>query len=229
IWSFASYMRPLIKIYGAHLKGTYLGKKLLDVRMDANNQIIPLAMGISQGGTVETWSWFMTNLKECIGEYWETYKAYLVPNFEKSISYIREVRLEAYIILEDARFEKWSRACGPTNRYNYMTSNCAESINALTKIIRKVPIMMLMDYYRCLIQRRHFERRYNDEDEPLADELSRWVAAKVNQRMLKNVTWTVHNIERCVGMTNNRRVLLEDKKRHVSAAASETEADKERA
>nr|GEZ80206.1 transposase, MuDR, MULE transposase domain protein [Tanacetum cinerariifolium] len=105
--------------------------------------------------------------------YWETYKAYLVPNFEKSISYIREVRLEAYRILEDARFEKWSRACGPTNRYNYMTSNCAESINALTKIIRKVPIIMLMDYYRCLIQRRHFERRYNDKDEPLADELSR--------------------------------------------------------
>ncbi|GKB66452.1 transposase, MuDR, MULE transposase domain protein [Tanacetum coccineum] len=36
--------------------------------MDANNQIIPLATGVSQGETVETWSWFLMKLKEFIGE-----------------------------------------------------------------------------------------------------------------------------------------------------------------
>ncbi|GJX96138.1 transposase, MuDR, MULE transposase domain protein [Tanacetum coccineum] len=160
--SFASYMRPLIKIDRAHLKGTYLGTNLLDVGMDTNNQIIPLAMGISQGEAV--------NMVLVYDE--------LVPDFKKSISDIREVRPEAYRILEDTGFEKWSSAYGPANRYNYMTSNCAESINPLTKTIRKVPIMTLMDYYRDLIQRWYFERRYDGEDEPLADELSRWVAAK---------------------------------------------------
>ncbi|GJU22783.1 transposase, MuDR, MULE transposase domain protein, partial [Tanacetum coccineum] len=89
-----------------------------------------------------------------------TCKAYTVPEFEKSISGIRALRPEAYIKLEVVRFEKWSRAHCPANRYNYMTSNCAESINALTKTVTKVPITMLMDYYRDLIQRWYFERRF---------------------------------------------------------------------
>ncbi|GJU87975.1 hypothetical protein Tco_1300398 [Tanacetum coccineum] len=126
----------------------------------------------------------------------QTCKAYTVPDFERSISGIKEMRPEAYKKLEDAGFEKWSRAYCPANRYNYMTSNCTESINALTKTVRKVPITMLMDYYRDLIQRWYIERRYTGEDEPLADELSRWVAAKVNQRMLKSATWTILGIDR---------------------------------
>ncbi|GJW31155.1 RNA-directed DNA polymerase, eukaryota [Tanacetum coccineum] len=119
-----------------------------------------------------------------------------VPEFERSISGIKEMRPEAYRKLEDAGFEKWSRAYCPANRYNYMTSNCAESINALTKTVRNVPITMLMVYYRDLIQRWYFEHRYTGEDEPLADELSRLVAAKVNQRMLKSAAWTVRGIDR---------------------------------
>ncbi|GJZ31628.1 transposase, MuDR, MULE transposase domain protein [Tanacetum coccineum] len=57
-----------IKIDGAHLKGTYKGTNLLVVGMDGNNQIIPLATGVSPGETVETWSWFLTKLKEYIGK-----------------------------------------------------------------------------------------------------------------------------------------------------------------
>ncbi|GJX77172.1 hypothetical protein Tco_0323983 [Tanacetum coccineum] len=52
-----------------------IGKKALDegfefkvlVRMDGNNQIIPIATGLSQGETEESWTWFMLKLKECIG------------------------------------------------------------------------------------------------------------------------------------------------------------------
>ncbi|GJY95859.1 transposase, MuDR, MULE transposase domain protein [Tanacetum coccineum] len=192
IRSFASYMRPLIKMDGAHIKGTYLGRNLLAVGMDANNKIIPLATGVSQGEMVETWSWFMTKLKEYISE-----------NF-------REVRPKAYRKLKDVGLEKWSRAYFPTNKYTYMTSNCVESKNALTKTVRKVPIMMLMDYYRDLIERWYFKCRYDGEDEPPTDELSQWAAAKVNQRLLKSVMWAVHGLpcgyvcamSRCVGMTN---------------------------
>nr|GEX72476.1 transposase, MuDR, MULE transposase domain protein [Tanacetum cinerariifolium] len=52
--SFLRYMRPLIIIDGAHLKGNYLGTNLLAVGMDGNNQIIPLATGVSQGKTGES-------------------------------------------------------------------------------------------------------------------------------------------------------------------------------
>nr|GEW37707.1 hypothetical protein [Tanacetum cinerariifolium] len=46
--SFLRYMRPLIIINGVHLKGNYLGTNLLAVGMDGNNQIITLAIGVSQ-------------------------------------------------------------------------------------------------------------------------------------------------------------------------------------
>ena len=199
-------MRPLIIIDAAHLKGRYLGTNLAAVGMDGNNQIIPIATGVTQGETGETWSWFLTNLKECIGEvpglaiisdrhyaislacknvfpnafhgyccrhmmmnanmqseslknlYWKTCKAYTPAEFDMCVCAIRSTKPEAYKTLEDAGFEKWSRAYCPANRYNYMTSNSVESINALTKDVRRVPITMLMDWYRALLQRWYFER-----------------------------------------------------------------------
>ncbi|GJX27220.1 transposase, MuDR, MULE transposase domain protein [Tanacetum coccineum] len=68
IKSFLCYMRPLIIIDAAHLKGTYLGTNLVAVGMDGNNQIIPIATGVSQGETGESWTWILRKLKECIGE-----------------------------------------------------------------------------------------------------------------------------------------------------------------
>ncbi|GJX00886.1 transposase, MuDR, MULE transposase domain protein [Tanacetum coccineum] len=68
IKSFLCSMRPLITIDAAHLKGTYLGTNLMVVGMDGNNHIIPIDIGVSQGKTGESWTWFLRKLKECIGE-----------------------------------------------------------------------------------------------------------------------------------------------------------------
>nr|GEX07280.1 transposase, MuDR, MULE transposase domain protein [Tanacetum cinerariifolium] len=68
IRSFLRYMGPLIIIDGAHLKGNYLGTNLLAVGMDGNNQVIPLATGVSRGEMGESWTWFLSKLKEQIGE-----------------------------------------------------------------------------------------------------------------------------------------------------------------
>ncbi|GKA33980.1 transposase, MuDR, MULE transposase domain protein, partial [Tanacetum coccineum] len=38
------------------------------VGMDGNNQILPLATGVSEGETGESWTWFLTKLKEQIVE-----------------------------------------------------------------------------------------------------------------------------------------------------------------
>ncbi|GKB35378.1 transposase, MuDR, MULE transposase domain protein [Tanacetum coccineum] len=179
-----------VSIDGSHLKGTYLGTNLLVVGMDANNQIIPLATGVAQGETVENWSWFLTKLKECIGD---------VPNLviesDKHYSITRVKTRNVIDKLRDAGFDRWSRAYCPGNRYNYMTSNSVESINSLTKHVRKVPITMLMEYYRDFIQRWYFERRFNSEDEPLVDELSRWATTKVSKRNRKSANWIANGIE----------------------------------
>ncbi|GJV18898.1 hypothetical protein Tco_1367918 [Tanacetum coccineum] len=67
IRAFLTSMRPLIIIDGAHLKGTYEGMKLLAVGMDDNNQIVPIATGVCQGGeSMKAWSFFLSKLKESI-------------------------------------------------------------------------------------------------------------------------------------------------------------------
>ncbi|GJU78408.1 transposase, MuDR, MULE transposase domain protein [Tanacetum coccineum] len=65
---FLNYLRPLLIIDAAHLKGEYKGTNLVVVGMDGNNQIVPVAFGICKGETGSCWSWWMSVLKECIGD-----------------------------------------------------------------------------------------------------------------------------------------------------------------
>nr|GEV37990.1 transposase, MuDR, MULE transposase domain protein [Tanacetum cinerariifolium] len=61
-------MRPLIIIDRAHLKGTYERTNLLYVGIDGNNQIVPIATGVCQGGeNMKSWSFFLSKLKESMG------------------------------------------------------------------------------------------------------------------------------------------------------------------
>ena len=55
--------------------------------------------------------------------------------------------------------ETWSRAHFKGNRYNLMSSNSVESINALSRHARKVPILMLIDFFRATMQQWWFQRR----------------------------------------------------------------------
>ncbi|GKC95072.1 transposase, MuDR, MULE transposase domain protein [Tanacetum coccineum] len=195
-------MRPLLITDGAHLKGTYKRTNLVLVGIDGNNQIIPIATGVSQGEI-----WFLLKLKECIGEvlnlaiitdrhpaiilacntvspnafhgyccrhlminckmksdkmqaiYWKTCKAYTQEEFQRILSSLRDFRPKAYKKLEEARFETWCRAMCPANHYNYMTSNSAESINNLTRHVRKAPITQRMEWYKALLQKWYCARR----------------------------------------------------------------------
>ncbi|GKA58868.1 transposase, MuDR, MULE transposase domain protein [Tanacetum coccineum] len=68
IRTFLNYLRPVLMIDAAHLKGLYKGTNLVAVAMDGNNQIVPIAFGICKGETGPCWSWWMSVLKECIGD-----------------------------------------------------------------------------------------------------------------------------------------------------------------
>nr|GEX64571.1 transposase, MuDR, MULE transposase domain protein [Tanacetum cinerariifolium] len=126
--------------------GTYLGTNLLAVGIDGNNQIIPIATDVSQGETGPSWTW-----KMC--------KAYSPEDFHMAINELGAKRLDIYQKLIEAGVERWSRAYCPNDRYNYMTSNLVKSINALTRDVRKIPIINLIEWYRDLVQRWYCERR----------------------------------------------------------------------
>ncbi|GJU42479.1 transposase, MuDR, MULE transposase domain protein [Tanacetum coccineum] len=122
IRSFLRYMRPLIIIDGAHLKGNYLGTNLLAVGMDGNNQIIPLATCVSQDrhaviiqgcatvfdnsfhGFCDRHLMMNCNLKgkKLRGIFWKTCKAYATEDFDKAISELQGHRPEVVRKLKEA-------------------------------------------------------------------------------------------------------------------------------
>nr|GEZ85829.1 transposase, MuDR, MULE transposase domain protein [Tanacetum cinerariifolium] len=98
-------------------------------------------------------------------------KAYSIDDFNMEINELGGKRLYVYKKLIEPGVERWSRAYYPNDRYNYMTSNSAESINALTRDVRKIPIANLMESYRDLVQRWYCDRRdkYKVVKPPLMD------------------------------------------------------------
>ncbi|GJY90748.1 transposase, MuDR, MULE transposase domain protein [Tanacetum coccineum] len=171
-----------------------------------------IATGVSQGETGPSWTWFLSKLKECIGEipnltiisdrhatilssceavfpnafhgyccrhlmmncklksikmqclFWKMCKAYTVEDFGMAINELRSKRPDVYEKLIEEGVKRWSRAYCPRDRYNYMTSNPAESINSLTRDVRKVLITNLMEWYRKLVQGWYCERREKYKD-----------------------------------------------------------------
>ncbi|GJX34602.1 transposase, MuDR, MULE transposase domain protein, partial [Tanacetum coccineum] len=78
--------------------------------------------------------------------------------------------------------------------YEVIDLKCVESINSITRIVRRVPITMLVEYYQDLLQRWYCEKRHKYEEAP-ENELCDWAAAKVYDRMLKSANWTVRPID----------------------------------
>ncbi|XP_058739575.1 uncharacterized protein LOC131611665 [Vicia villosa] len=59
--------RPFIGLDGCHLKNKYGGILLIAVSRDANDQYLPLAFGVVETETRDSWSWFVKLLLEDIG------------------------------------------------------------------------------------------------------------------------------------------------------------------
>ncbi|XP_022869392.1 uncharacterized protein LOC111388813 [Olea europaea var. sylvestris] len=68
IRGYLHYMRPVICVDDNHLKGPYKGTLLLVTAQDANKQIYQLAWGIVDAETNRSWMWFLSNLKDLIGD-----------------------------------------------------------------------------------------------------------------------------------------------------------------
>ncbi|GJU39867.1 transposase, MuDR, MULE transposase domain protein [Tanacetum coccineum] len=174
IRTFLNYLRPLLIIDASHLKGLYKGTNLVAVGMDENNQIVPIAFGICKRETGLCWSHWMFVLKEFIGDnpnllfifdrhpaialavHNESplafHVAYTPEEFASNMSILQAVQPDAYHKLCEAGPHRWSRAHCPLVRYNYMTSNSVESVNAVNVLKRKLPVLMLAETYHLMVQ-----------------------------------------------------------------------------
>ncbi|GJS70612.1 transposase, MuDR, MULE transposase domain protein [Tanacetum coccineum] len=220
--------------------GIYKGTNLVAVAMDGNNQIVPIAFGICKGETGPCWSWWMSVLKECIGDnpnllfisdrhaaialavekefplafhvvccrhlmmnlglknkkrkglFWKICKAYTREDYATNMNTLQIVQPDAHEKLCRAGPQRWSRAHCPLVRYNYMTSNSVESVNACSVIYRKEPVLKLAETYRAMVQEWYYKRRQLAAN--MTYEITDWAANKVAKKKLKSATWVVKGV-----------------------------------
>lgn len=211
--------------------------------MDGNNQIFPLAYGVGKSEDGDSWIWFLSKLKECIGEHpelvfisdransialalrtvfphashglccrhlmvnlnlpktktdeyeslwWKTCKSYRLSDFEESFNALCAAIPRIRHTLVSIGLSKWSRAHFPGRRYQYMTSNSAESMNALFKHPRKVPITHLIESFRQSVQGWFYERRLQAMRNKHL--LTPYAVKKIHKKIEGSRTWTVSGV-----------------------------------
>ncbi|GJX92113.1 transposase, MuDR, MULE transposase domain protein [Tanacetum coccineum] len=146
-----------------------------------NNQIVPIAFGICKGETGPCWSWWMSVLKECIDDNpnllfvsdrhpaiamavenefpLACHVAYTREDYATSMNILQIVQPDAYEKLCRGGPQRWSRAHFPLVRYNYITSNSVESVNACSVIYRKEPVLKLAETYRAMVHKWYYKCR----------------------------------------------------------------------
>ena len=90
--------------------------------------------------------------KDIDSMYWGAAKAYRISDFEERMSMIQSVSQGAYNYLNEVGYPKWARAHFNGRRYNIMTTNIAESMNAVVRYAHSLPITNLVEYLRMTIQ-----------------------------------------------------------------------------
>ncbi|GJZ04846.1 hypothetical protein Tco_0538121, partial [Tanacetum coccineum] len=84
--------------------------------------------------------------------FWKICKAYTTEEFSSSVSHLQDIQPDAYDKLCQVGPQRWSRAHCPLVRYNYLTSNSVESVNACTVVYRKLPVLKLAETYHAMVQ-----------------------------------------------------------------------------
>ncbi|KAL8520399.1 hypothetical protein ACS0TY_011066 [Phlomoides rotata] len=173
---FINYGRPVIVVDGTHLKGKYKGVVFVAVTQDCNHQVFPLATGIGDVENNESWTWFLSRLREAygcptdllivsdqhksivhamstvypdathglcyyhlqkkfvvhskkmVGHFNRAAYAYRPSEYQRFMDIIKRVDSgKIFESLMNAKPERWSRVHCPVKRYEFMTSNAAES------------------------------------------------------------------------------------------------------
>ncbi|GJY60548.1 hypothetical protein Tco_0461205 [Tanacetum coccineum] len=127
-------------------------------------------------------------------------ETYTPDGFTANMNIMQVVQPDAYSKLCQAGTQRWSRSHYPLVRYNYMTSNSVESVNACSVINRKLPVLMLAETYRAMLQEWYFKRKKLTGN--VKYEITDWATHKVHKRKLKSATWKVHGVNQFLGLTD---------------------------
>ena len=78
--------------------------------------------------------------------YYNTAKTYTLEEFnDHFVEFKDKFPEEAFVLEHDVGFEKWSKAYFPCNRYDVMTTNIVEPLNAMLIDEREYPIASIFN------------------------------------------------------------------------------------
>ncbi|XP_075087729.1 uncharacterized protein LOC107824764 [Nicotiana tabacum] len=84
--------------------------------------------------------------------YFATARPYTLDEFNERMSQIEVIDTCFKAYLYDIGYHRWSRVHATVNRTWTMTSNIADSLNAVTKDARELPVVELLEYMRALLE-----------------------------------------------------------------------------
>ncbi|KAL7599708.1 hypothetical protein Lser_V15G25819 [Lactuca serriola] len=221
IRAFKRFCRKVIIMDGAHLKGDFKGTILHAITMDENNQIVPFAHGICKKESGLTWTWSLEKLYECVGDYQKltfvTDRAdairvsienvfpqvhhgvcafhllgNIVHKFGKNDKTFSSTRPQVAAYLSEIPRAKWTTTYSPSKRYDYMTSNSAESMNALSVDARKMPIIPFLEFFRRLSQEWCNKRRIDGGKRSTV--LTEWAEKVVSKNEEHTIGWSISGV-----------------------------------
>nr|XP_016469880.1 PREDICTED: uncharacterized protein LOC107792201 [Nicotiana tabacum] len=146
------YCRPVVVVDGTFLKSAYRGIMLIVSTMDAAGTILPLAYDVVDSEKDASWKWFLSNSSKHMVKELQS-RSYTLDEFNERMSKIEEIDPRVKSYLNDIGYHKCSRVHATVNRTWNMTSNIAESLNAVIKDARELPIFDLLEYMRTLLER----------------------------------------------------------------------------
>ncbi|XP_062085852.1 uncharacterized protein LOC133791959 [Humulus lupulus] len=158
--------RPVLCVDGTFLKTKYGGQMLCAVALDANNHLYPVAFGIVDSENHDSWKYFMSKLKEAIGEVEDLA---FVSDRHASITHALETIFPdachgaCYHHISMNVVAKFKTDHCHVLMYNIMTSNYAESFNNKTRDARSFPITTFIEFIRFTLQSWLCDRRETSE------------------------------------------------------------------
>ncbi|XP_022861684.1 PKS-NRPS hybrid synthetase CHGG_01239-like [Olea europaea var. sylvestris] len=137
---FRNVMRPIIIVDGRTLNSKYQGKLIITTCQDANIQIYPLAFGIVDSENDMSMRWFFTKLREVIEKVEDL--AFVIDREQPLINSMAEVFPDAHhgYCMYHIQGNLKTRMS-----IQHITSNNAESFNALFKKDRELLILALIE------------------------------------------------------------------------------------
>ncbi|RVW32621.1 hypothetical protein CK203_076519 [Vitis vinifera] len=216
---FHTSIRPVVAVDGTFLKAKYLGTLFIAACKDGNNQIYPLAFGIGDSENDASWEWFLQKLHDALGHIDDLFvisdrhgsiekavhKVFpharhgvctyhvgqnLKTKFKNpAIHKLFHDAAHAYRVSEFNFIFRQLEMIDPRAARYLMDIGIVESLNAVLKNARDLPVLQLVEELRNLLQKWFVTRQ--QQAMSMSTELTMWADGELRSRFYNISCYTL--------------------------------------